>query len=112
MQTERRELQGEHLSRLSSPKRQVQTRVRPTAASNRAGAPSSNTTKQAEWRSGAHSIDEPEPVRRPLTSWSAKRRGRGSERTAPRTNSGTTFEADKVRGPPPGARAERSWSGK
>ena len=101
MLTERRELQGERLSRLSSPKRQLQTRVRPQQPAMTPAPLQRRCRRRIADEGRARSIVSSGFVKTAAISWNPSDEFRGSERTVPRMDSGTTPEADKDRGPPP-----------
>ena len=101
MVTERRELQGERLSRLSSPKRQLQTRVRPQQRAMTPAPHQRRCRRRIPDEGRARSIVSSGFVKTAAISWNPSDEFRGSERTVPRMDSGTTPEADKDRGPPP-----------
>ena len=101
MVTERRELQGERLSRLSSPKRQLQTRVRPQQRAMTPAPLQRRCRRRIADEGRARSIVSSGFVKTAAISWNPSDEFRGSERTVPRMDSGTTPEADKDRGPPP-----------
>jgi hypothetical protein len=111
MQTERRELQGERLERVSRPKHQVQIRVRPTAADSVASAPPKlGDESRVRAKAAERSIVPPTRVMTARSSGSDGRREPRQETNGSADERRTRRRSRQSLGPPPRARAARWWS--